>query len=457
MGLCCAIMATLLQRWGRRYIWITQPSRCSPEKRARIRGLFAGSTDKLFIKVVCALLPCFLYLAVFFFVGLLIFLFRVNHIVFGLVLFWIGCCVLNYVFIAVVSAFQLDGLLYSPLFPIPGTLLACVTYIGLTTFGDRFSLRTWKRYGNIIEHDFERLFGESFKLDEKTISKLSLKVDVRVLEWTIDALGEDSALEKFFDAIPGFFFNSELRDLPERIKRKIKRALVGFLDRTFSSNIVSESTRNIRVVTCLNAAHATHDSLAVSRLFQGILKGRWREALKSVKIGQSLRRWSYGDDQEIALYARSMVARIIANVREYDASAIALAVDQLGLSEHILQDHLAHGNNVLLANLIRITNQIFHSGSTCFDSDLLESLSKFDIQGTLPGLRRDFCALWNQIVMEAQDGGSQIAVLILQKPSPCLPSHYIKAPRLCQWQSPPLPMLRTTFSVNRRPIHHAIA
>ena len=269
MGLCCAIMATLLQRWGRRYIWITQPSRCSPEKRARIRGSFAGSTDKLFVTVVCALLPCFL-------------------------------------------------------------------------------------------------------------------------------------------------FNSELRDLPERIKRKFKRALVGFLDRTFSSNIVSESTRNIQVVTCLNAAHATHDSLAVSRLFQGILKGRWREALKSVKIGQSLRRWSHDDDQEIALYARSMVARIIANVREYDASAMALAVDQLGLSEHILQDHLAHGNSVLLANLIHITNQIFHSGSTCFDSDLLESLSKFDIQGTLPGLRRAFCALWNQIVMEAQDGGSQIAVLILK-------------------------------------------
>ena len=109
-----------------------------------------------------------------------------------------------------------------------------------------------------------------------------------------------------------------------------------------------------------------------------------------------------------------MVARIIANVREYDASAMALAVDQLGLSEHILQDHLAHGNSVLLENLIHITNQIFHSGSTCFDSDLLESLSKFDIQGTLPGLRRAFCALWNQIVMEPQDGGSQIAVLILK-------------------------------------------
>ncbi|KAI0000907.1 hypothetical protein BJV77DRAFT_249519 [Russula vinacea] len=57
MSLTCAIMATMLQQWARQYVRFTHPRRRSPRRRARIRALFAGSVDKLFIRALSFLFP----------------------------------------------------------------------------------------------------------------------------------------------------------------------------------------------------------------------------------------------------------------------------------------------------------------------------------------------------------------------------------------------------------------
>ena len=41
----------------------------------------------------------------------------------------------------------------------------------------------------------------------------------------------------------------------------------------------------------------------------------------------------------------------------------------------------------------------------CYTIVTLRLLSDFDIRDTLPELQRDFCALWNEIVREAQNSG----------------------------------------------------
>jgi hypothetical protein len=38
ISLTCAMLATSVQQWARRYITITQPARCSPKQRARMRA-----------------------------------------------------------------------------------------------------------------------------------------------------------------------------------------------------------------------------------------------------------------------------------------------------------------------------------------------------------------------------------------------------------------------------------
>jgi hypothetical protein len=64
---------------------------------------------------------------------------------------------------------------------------------------------------------------------------------------------------------------------------------------------------------------------------------------------------------------------------------------------------------VLFANLIHITRQFFRS--YLVDGDryilytlfiILREISRVDIQNTVPGLQKDFCALWNEIVLKAR-------------------------------------------------------
>ncbi|KAN0116055.1 hypothetical protein V8E52_006361, partial [Russula decolorans] len=76
ISLSCALLATSLHQWARRYIRLTQPARCSPEKRARMRAFFADGLDNMHVPWAVEGLPTLLHLSLFlFFGGLVIFLF----------------------------------------------------------------------------------------------------------------------------------------------------------------------------------------------------------------------------------------------------------------------------------------------------------------------------------------------------------------------------------------------
>ena len=108
------------------------------------------------------------------------------------------------------------------------------------------------------------------KAAEEITSNQSLDIDLGILHWTIGALGGDDTIEKFFDAIPGFF-NSEVVqtgkiDSRSGLASDIQRALDGFLNRTLSSNPVIESVKNRRLDLCLNAVnvmYGPHDVCAI--------------------------------------------------------------------------------------------------------------------------------------------------------------------------------------------------
>ena len=60
ISLTCALLATLLQQWARRYLKVTQP-RYSPHKRARIRAFFAEGVDKFLLPWAVEALPTLLH------------------------------------------------------------------------------------------------------------------------------------------------------------------------------------------------------------------------------------------------------------------------------------------------------------------------------------------------------------------------------------------------------------
>ena len=217
------------------------------------------------------------------------------------------------------------------------------------------------------------------------------------------------------------------QDTSSPVQTKLRQALDGFLNRTFSSNLISESVRASRLITCLNAAHAALGPSAVSGILDNIFNGHWDEALQSVEIGHALRLWGHRRDHD--LNVRRIVACIIARARQRDDRWTMLVKEEFGVPDGVLRDSLAHGDSVLLSILIHISRQANRAGS--WTSGILSSLSKFDIRNTLPGLQHDFCTLWNEIAQEARNQGS------FSTPAPrfsvrfaTFTSPYIKAPML---------------------------
>ncbi|KAN0140454.1 hypothetical protein V8E53_001663 [Lactarius tabidus] len=82
ISLTCALLATLLQQWARRYLKVTH-SRYCPHKRARIRAFFSEGVKKLLLPLTVETLPILLHISLFlFFSGLVVFLWNVNMTIF---------------------------------------------------------------------------------------------------------------------------------------------------------------------------------------------------------------------------------------------------------------------------------------------------------------------------------------------------------------------------------------
>jgi hypothetical protein len=132
ISLTCALLASSTQQWARRYVRVTQPAGCSPEKRARIRAFFANGVDIFPNAWVIEGLPTLLHLSLsLFFAGLAIFLFNINQEVFSSVFWWIGFFSIVYALITLVPLVRRDSAYYSPLSSPAWFLYAGISYLFL--------------------------------------------------------------------------------------------------------------------------------------------------------------------------------------------------------------------------------------------------------------------------------------------------------------------------------------
>ena len=408
ISLTCALLATLLQQWARRYLSFTQQQGYSPHKRARIRAFFSDGVDKFHVSWVVEALPALLHLSLCLFLsGILVWLFNLNIPVFHAVVWTVALSAIAYMWITFLPIFQNNSPYYAPL---SSTLWFLYTGIPYAVFKVLSSpvLGTSIRFDGLKEYYHERHSDGIGKTAEKTAWRMSSEIDVRILESTLDAPGEDGARARFFEAIPGFFDSDQVqvKDLEEPLlnhfQTKFSRELHGFLDSTFSSNLVSESTRSFQLIICLNAVYAVLGFDGVSQLLYHIINDPWPELLQSVEVAHSLRRWS-GPDGQFAPLVRRIIIQVIASVRERDERWISLTEAEIGVPDYVLRENIRHGDSTLLSLLIHVTRQAFSSGS--WTQFTLFSLTQFDICDTRPELQHEFCNLWNEIVREALRGG----------------------------------------------------
>ena len=439
ISLTCALLATLLQQWARRYLKITQ-SRYSPHKRARIRSFFAEGVEKCLLPWTVDALPTLLHISLFlFFAGLVVFLCNVNLTIFKLVLSWVGLCTALYGCITCMPIIRHDSPYYTPL-SLPAWHITTGTRFLVYRFLRWLRGAVFSRFGICFYPSFyhlEKICRTSLargmqKTAEETALRSPSEIDTRAFMWTFDCLDEDHELERFFSGLPGFRSSNVVDDplpsLTEKERLKLCEVLLGLVGRTISSDLLLAPVKDRRALICAKAIDPAHmpgqpfpfalkDIPDAFRSLQIILSKYQYSGPVATGIAKVARGW--GNNME-EYDVRYIVCRVIITSQPRDNSWYSLASDELGFPETSLREYATHGDDLSLLILIHLVRTEFNhvrkrryrDSCQCVYLCPLEANLKFNIKDTSPKLQHEFCALWNQIV-EANDDFMAMCILKL--------------------------------------------
>jgi hypothetical protein len=414
ISLTCALLATLLQQWARRYLKITQP-RYSPHTRARIRAFFAEGVEKCLLPWAVEILPTLLHISLFlFFAGLVVFLCNVNLTIFKVVLSWVGLCTALYGCITYMPIIRHDSPYYTPLslpvwHVVTGIQFSIYRFLQWFNRSVRFRHSAYYRFRDLEESCRISLVRGMQKTAEETALNLPSEIDTRAFMWTLDCLDEDHELEHFFSGLPGFRSSTVVKDplpsLTEGQMRKLYETLRGLLDRTFSSDLLPAPVKNRRAMICAKVVDPEHMPTPISILERILSKCQYSGPV-ATGVAKILRGWGNNLDKDRVMSARFAISKIIATSRPHDDSWYTLASDELGFPEASLRDYATHGDSLKLAILIHVVRQQFTDfGNLSWGfSFVLAAASNFNAHDTSPELQHKFCALWNQIIKKVRDG-----------------------------------------------------
>ena len=375
-----------------------------------MRAVFANGVDKMHIPWAVEASWTLVHLSVFlFFGGLVIFSFNLDHEVFTSLVYWTCFFTLVYGLITMLALIRHDSPYSAPLSLPAWFLYSSFQYTTFTVFSfitDRYSpYETWRYYSDLKDRYRGWMLGSVEKAAEEMASERPSEIDGRILGWTINALGDDDSLEKFFEAIPGFFNSKPVKDLGDFPLSQLETlwgALDGFMGRTLSSNSVTESVKSRRDVLCRDIM----SMIPCPMYYMGDnLRSYYYQAPVSIERSQAMGRWITHSSHDVSVTARHRVIENLPKIRERDNRWTALASDVYGLPARDIEYNVAlGGDNVLLAILIHVSRQAIHSYKEGMFG-FVKALNQFNIRYTLPGPQHDFCTFWNELVQEAKNRG----------------------------------------------------
>ena len=416
ISLTCALLATLLQQWSRRYyLKVTQP-RYSPHRRARIRTFFAEGVDEFLLPWAVEALPTMLHLSLFlFFAGLAVFLGNVNSTIFNLVLSWTSLCAALYCCVTFTPIFRHENPYHTSLslpmwhFVTGISFLTCRA-LETITHSRYFSYGTYYRFRRLAEGYGRSLMQGMQKTAEESAFNSPPEIDTRTFMRTFNSLNEDHELERFFAGLPGFRSSKVVKDpLPDLSlgqQEKLLDALIGLSDRTSSSDLLPEPVRIRRAVICGKAIGPADIPQAIHRVLSRIVSEDQRGPVQSAEIARLARGWDNGKNEETTMAIRALISSVVARAQRHDDLWFAIASNEMSVPESVLRNHAMHGNNLSLTILIHVVRRqfsLFHEEDWPREAfwKVLDAASKFDVLDTSPELRYEFCALWNQVTCGA--------------------------------------------------------
>ncbi|KAI9447639.1 hypothetical protein H4582DRAFT_12092 [Lactarius indigo] len=236
LSLTCALSATLMQQWARRYQELAR-HRGAPHKRARMRAYIFNGIEGFKMTRVIEAMPALLHLSVsLFFAGLIDFLIPINTTVAYFTLGWIALFALAYAILTMLSNLRFDCPYHTPLSGIIWRLSQLsLLGISLATLGieglfHRRLLALWRRctprrstqvpgltkWRETLEMQVSvrlKWFKNGLRKSvELSATNAPSTVDKDALEWTLKALDEDKEFEDFAEHVPGFFESEAVLD-----------------------------------------------------------------------------------------------------------------------------------------------------------------------------------------------------------------------------------------------------
>ncbi|KAI0252052.1 hypothetical protein BJV78DRAFT_1361193 [Lactifluus subvellereus] len=417
ISLTCALLATLLQQWARRYLRITQRA-ADPQRRARIREfMLQGSKKRLPLRLMIEVLTALLHIAVFLFLaGFVIYLFRFNRSVGVIVAVFVGTCVLLYLCISFAPIIFRDSTFYTPL-----SLLVWVIWMGVIWLGlRRRYYAAWRgpargpEGGEDIVSNIQKSLDECYQRITKGITRgvedmanSSSYLDTSVVSRTFETLDGDHDMDQFLAGIPGFYKSAKVErvsDIFEQLNSgHLPNLVISFLDHSLSSNLLTAEDKVDRIKNCVKAINS--DPL--------LLQCTFRHALSSVNSIL----FEYLD---FVKFAQSQVINANLWIKDYARCIVAVAINRISDYHHnywtaIIQDHLGFVNmpdadSVRLRNLIHLITQLkasqlnatggFEPGGVWHNS-MMEAC-RLEVVNAAPEHQHEFCALWNELARVAQ-------------------------------------------------------
>jgi hypothetical protein len=405
ISLFCALLATLQQRWARRYLGLTQPH-VAIHKRAHIRSFFAEGVSRFNVHVAIEALPALLHISVFLFLtGLVISLFTIHHTVAYIIL---SATVVGFLFYAAITVMPIvyhDSPYTSPFSTLvwsisrkiavavlnavdyvadsPRKFKECFAYlvalISATKTSSSSSLTTLlppPPSPPVKVSSYEPLLSGSItEVIYTSAMRPDSERDARALGWTLDRLDEEGELVQFAAGIPGFSHSTKVEEsvsilektpMSSHLHHDLSWKITDLLMRAFmpgqlhDSKLLPESVRKQRVDICLEALYYLPDALETllqaiatqlddPRIVAGVLRTvlsveSWLFAERLSKATTSIL------DRAVKIGAQCMAA-VIASQPPPDEQSRSILMRHLRIDEPLLNRYLEPFDSLLLKNL----------------------------------------------------------------------------------------------------------
>ena len=346
----CALWATLMQQWTRRYVQAADRP-YTPPNRARIRAFFAEGVEKFGLAAAVEMLPAFLHASfVLFYVGLVDFFYGINDTVAICLLSLVILGVVLYLILSIMPLFYPNSPYQTPISTVLWFVMEAAPLV-----------KHWLRSQTDVMRERQRRISLGMRRAlEKTAFNLTWQVDARALRWTLNSLDGDRELEEeFLNALPGIFRDSTSQD-SHGLRKKMHKAVNSVAHQllaTCSAGFLPDPARKQRLTACLGAIWCFPET---TKRHCDAIWNQWNQTTNDPWGPLSIETWSMAanktmDPDPLVAFRAQCVQAIIAVMWRNGkwecptSEASALLQRQLNASPTTIEEYLAGRDRLQLA------------------------------------------------------------------------------------------------------------